>query len=371
MSLAWSMNGEADRRAPIARCAGSPSDRKPDGPRASRYHRILVKPLVVAALTFATALVPVVVHAQSTSDQAAAEALFKQARALMTAGHYAEACPKLVESERLDPSAGTMLNLATCFEKNGQIASAWVTFKNAATAAQRANEPDRAKLARSKVAELEPKLPTLTITVAPAADLPTLVVKRDGETVGRAGWGSPIPVDPGPHSIEASAPGRRSWQSQAVMEGPAAKATVEVPPLAEEGGPTTAATSSTPTTLVPAPPPSTPGSTQRVLGFVVGGVGVVGIGVGSVFGFIAKSHVNDSAPHCTGSVCDGVGVSALSDARSAATVSTVAFVAGGAALAGGVVLYLVAPRAASSSTGWVVTPGSAGAVAGLTLRGGW
>lgn len=147
--------------------------------------------------TVCAMLVPALAHAQSVSDQAAAEALFKQARDLMAAGDYAQACPKLVESERLDPSAGTMLNLASCYEKNGQLASAWVTFKGAATAAQKANEPERAKLARGRVAKLEPRLPTLTITVAAEADLPGLVVTRDDEKVGRAEWGTPIPIDPG------------------------------------------------------------------------------------------------------------------------------------------------------------------------------
>ncbi len=333
-----------------------------------------MRTLAAAVVTVAFVLASTPLRAQSASDQATAEALFKQARDLMTAGHYAEACPKLAESERLDPSAGTMLNLATCYEKNGQIASAWVTFKGAASAAQRANEPDRARLARTKVTELEPKLATLTVVVPPGADLPDLVVKRDGEALGRASWGTPIPVDPGAHSIEATAPGHKAWQSQTTVEGQAAKASIEVPPLAAD-------TSS----LVPAPPapapgspgpgmpppaPPSPGSTQRVLGGVVAGAGLAGIAVGSVFGVLAGGHKNDAGPHCSGTLCDGTGISDLADARTAATVSTIGFIAGGALLAGGVVLYLVAPRG-PSSTGLVVAPGSAGSMAGLTLRGGW
>jgi hypothetical protein len=123
----------------------------------------------------------------------------------------------------------------------------------------------------------------------------------------------------------------------------------------------------------PAPPaaaPSSPGSTQRVLGVVTAGVGLAGIAVGSVFGVIAKGHLSDAGPHCSGTECDVTGVPALSDARSAATVSTVGFIAGGALLAGGVVLYLVAPHG-SPGTGLLVSPGADGSVAGLTLRGGW
>jgi hypothetical protein len=339
-----------------------------------------VRTLLAAALVAIVALallVPASALAQSASDQAAAEALFKQARDLMAAGSFAEACPKLAESQRLDPSAGTLLNLATCYEKNGQIASAWVTFKGAASAAQKANEPQRATLARAKVAELEPKLPTLAIVVPALADLPDLVVKRDGEAVGRASWGTPIPVDPGPHAIEASAPGKKPWQTEAKVDGPGAKTSVEVPPLLEDKavpapappGAGTGATA-TPAPAPPPPAPSTPGSTQRVLGVLVAGVGVAGIAVGSVFGVLASSQKNDAGSQCSGAVCNAAGISDLNDARSKATVSTVGFIAGGALLAGGVVLYLVAPHA-SSTTGLGVAPGADGSVAGLTLRGGW
>lgn len=333
-----------------------------------------MRTLATVAFALGIGLSSVAARAQSTSDQATAEALFKQARDLMTAGRYGEACPKLAESQRLDPSAGTMLNLATCYEKNGQLASAWVTFKEAATAAQNANEKDRAKLARAKVADLEPKLATLSIAVAPGADVPDLVVKRDGETLGRAVWGTPVPVDPGAHTVEASAPGRRPWQSQAVVEGPGAKASIVVPPLAVDASPPVPAPP-VPGSPPPAPPPaappsSSPGSTQRVLGVVTASVGLAGIAVGSVFGVLAKGHQNDAGPHCSGTECDVTGISDLGDARTAATVSTIGFIAGGTLLAGGVVLYLVAPRG-SPATGLFVVPGSDGSVAGLTLRGGW
>jgi hypothetical protein len=332
-----------------------------------------VRTLVAAALVASVCLASAPVRAQSASDQATAEALFKQARELMTAGRYSEACPKLAESQRLDPSAGTLLNLATCYEKNGQLASAWVTYKEAATAAQRANEPDRAKLARSKVGELEPKLATLTITLAAGADLPDLVVKRDGEAVGRPAWGTPIPVDPGTHVVEATAPGRRPWRSQADVSGPGAKASVEVPALESEAPPA-AASATTPktttTTATPPPPPPSPGSTQRLLGWIAGGVGLASLGTGSVFGLVANSKKNDAASHCSGTQCDSTGISLLNDARTAATFSTITFAAGGALLAGGVVLLLTAPRATSGS-GLVVVPGAAPGFAGLALSGGW
>jgi hypothetical protein len=324
--------------------------------------RALSSVAALVAVAACTALSASPARAQTGQDQAAAEGLFSQGRDLMAAGKLTEACAKFAESQRLDPSAGTLLNLATCYEKDGKVASAWVTFKEAATAAQRADEPERVKLARSKAEALAPSLPMLTVTVPPAADRPDLVVKRDGETVGRAVWGTPIPVDPGVHPVTASAPGFVEWKGEVKVDGPAAKVSIEVPALV-----------AVPAPPVAPPPPApastgTPGSTQRVVGVVLGSVGLAGLAAGSVFGLLAKKHLDDSNGHCTGAVCDSTGVSAVSDARSSATVSTIAFIAGGALLAGGVVVYLVAPRSGRSVG---LAPGAGPSATGLTLTGSW
>jgi hypothetical protein len=318
-------------------------------------------------------------RAQSSGDQAAAEALFKQGRDLMASGHLAEACPKLAESQRLDPGTGTLLNLATCYERNGQVASAWVTYKEAATAAQNAEQPERAQLARRKAAELEPKLSMLTIVVPPAADRPDLQIRRDGETIGRPGWGVPIPVDPGVHSVEATAPGHQPWQGQASVEGIAAQMSIEVPPLGEAiaetptpPAPPAASTPAVAPTLA-APPPEAHASAQRSIGLVTGAIGLAGLIVGTTFGVIAQSDNNDAKNHCpTNSTCNEQGLASTTSALHAATASTVAFIAGGALTAAGVVLYLSAPPAASGSGARVgLSPVVGPATGGVALRGGW
>jgi hypothetical protein len=318
---------------------------------------------------------PSMCWAQSSSDQAAAEALFDQGRALMAAGQHSTACPKFVESERLDPAPGTLLNLATCYEKNGQIASAWVTFKEAATAARKADQPERARMAHDKVAELEPNLPTLTIVVPPVADRPDLQIRRDGEIVGRPEWGTPIPVDPGTHSVEASGPGLKTWQGSAAVAGPSVKASVEVPvleaaPAAEPapGEPKPSQPISRP--LAPAPiaegvetatPSAAPGSTQRAIAWVVGGVGLAGIAVGGIFGGIALSNKTSGSSHCVGSgVCDQDGFNSMQNSRRAATVSDIAFSAGGALLLTGLVLVVTAPRRGSTTATIAIGPVSLG-----------
>jgi hypothetical protein len=338
----------------------------------------LARAAVVAAMATATATA----RAQGAGEQAAAEALFKQGRDLMNAGRFAEACPMLAESERLDPAAGTLLNLATCYERSGQLASAWATYKDAATAAQRADQQERAQLARRKAGELETKLPTLTIVVPAAADRPDLQIKRDGDIVGRPAWGAAIPVDPGAHTIEATAAGRKPWHGQASVEGPGVQNTVEVPPLEIEPaiapGPV----------VPPSPPPAdaavrpepaiapvgrSGGSGQRAVAIALGSVGLAGVVVGAVFGGIARSDNNDAKGHCLiDSACDAQGMSSTSSAQHAATASTIAFTAGGVLVATGVVLYLTAPSGASAAGARVgLSPLVGAAVGGIALQGGW
>jgi hypothetical protein len=325
--------------------------------------------------------------AQSSSEQAAAEALFNQARDLMNAKQYAEACPKFAESQRLDPAPGTLLNLATCYERNGQIASAWVTYKEAATSARKADQAERARLARDKAAELEPKLPTLVIVVPSASDRPDLEVRRDGAAVGRPEWGVPIPVDPGPHQIDAIEPGHKGWQGKATLAGAGAKESIEVPPL--EALPPDAASPvpgapppATPGPANPAiavgvvpPPADPPGRVQRTAGIVVGAVGLGLAAIGGVFGLIAVADKSTSTGECISDgnslVCSAKGYSAAHDAKSVATVSTVGLIAGGTLFAAGLVVFFTAPSSKSApATGWItpfVGEGAAGARVGASF----
>jgi hypothetical protein len=343
---------------------------------------------VTAAAALAVTLASGSAFAQSASDQAAAEALFKQGRGLMTAGQYADACPKFAESQRLDPAPGTLLNLATCYERNGQIASAWVTFKEAALVARKAEQSERARLARDKAAELEPELPTLTIVVPAGSDRADLELRRDGEIVGRAEWGVAIPVDPGAHVVDASAPGHKGWQGKTQVIGAGVKQAIEVPvlePLAAlpEAAPPPPPPPDVPLVRVehprpspqpaPLPPVASPGpSAQRVAALVLGGVGLAGLMVGAGFGIAAAIDQNDATGECvsagTGVVCNLSGYAHTLDAQHAATVATAALAAGGALLAVAIPLYLTAPAHANVTSFWTLSPRVGRSEGGIGLR---
>ena len=80
---------------------------------------------------------------------AAAQALFDEAMRLMKADQNAAACPKLEESQRLDPGMGTEFRLAECYEKVGKLASAWAKFVSVADSAAVARMSDREAVAAS------------------------------------------------------------------------------------------------------------------------------------------------------------------------------------------------------------------------------
>jgi hypothetical protein len=117
------------------------------------------------------------------------------------------------------------------------------------------------------------------------------------------------------------------------------------------------------------------GSTQRTLGVVVGGAGVVALVVGAISGGVAISQSNTSKANCSPTdpnFCNGAGVSARQGEQSAGTVSTVALVAGGALLAGGAMLVWTAPSGKPSEALKVgLGPWAPGADAGLAIMGRW
>ncbi len=301
--------------------------------------------------------------ARAQGDKATAEALFAEGRKLMAAGNYAAACPKFAASQKLDPGVGTMLNLADCYEKTGMTASAWATFREAASAARGAGSREREQVARERADALEKSLARVNITID-AKDARDMQVKRDGIALEPAALGTPVPVDPGKHVIEVSAPGKKKW-TQTVDVRPAAQIAVRVPELAADGQVGTADTVTLGTTATS----EQRGGVQRGVAIGLGGLGVAGLVVGSVFGLKASSKWSDAKQHCAAvpENCNADGIALQQDATSAARISTIGFVVGGVGLAAGAVLWLTAP---SSSRGGA-TVGIGFESSQLVLRGGF
>jgi hypothetical protein len=304
----------------------------------------------------------------TAADKAAAETLFVDARKLLAAGKYQEACKALAESQRLDPGVGTLLNLGRCYEKLGRTASAWSTYREAAAAARAANQGAREKNARQAADALEPKLPKLTVVVTGAETNPRLEVRRDGAVVPPSMWGMAVAIDPGNHLFEASAPGSKPWRTQVVAEA-GKPITVTIPAL--EADPKAALDARTPPTAKPvktektagpvnvpepAPAPTTGLGAQRVVGIVVGGAGLIGTAVGGYFALRAKSTYDGADCNPITNDCSSQGISDRNLAFGRARTATYATIGGLTAIVAGVVLFVTAPSRPSSEAATNAAP---------------
>ena len=273
----------------------------------------------------------------------------------MKAGHYVEACPKLEESERIDPGIGTLLYLGECYEKTGRSASAWATFREAASAAQAQGETDRARVAAARADRLQAGLSKLTLRVTPeTAQLAALRVTRDNVTLANGLLGVAIPVDPGKYHIVVSAEGYQSFEADLEVSAGGDSKTLEIPALkaAPSPPPGAAATSATaaPKVITTLPPrngepgaPRSHANGMRTAGYVTGALGVVGLGIGSYFGVKAIAKNSDAESYCPNGNdkrIDSRAESLTHDAKSAAVVANIAIGVGAAFAIAGVVLYL-------------------------------
>ncbi len=293
-------------------------------------------------------------QSDETERRAAAQTLFDDAQRLLQQRDFAHACPKLEEVIKLQPGKiGAMLELAECYEAWGKTASAWARYRMASDLATKAGDARKAD-ADAKATALEPTVSRLVIVVPESMRwLGGLVIERDSVPLGAASWGAAMPVDPGAHEIAAAAPNKKRWSSRVEMNRPGATITITIPMLEDAPGATSTGGAPTP----------------RHAGFVVGALGLVGVGIGSVFGLQAASRRDEANKHCDVDSCTSEGHALEQQAFGNATASTAAFIAGGALLAGSVVLVFwpaSKPPAAGTPTARLVAgPG------GVSLLGVW
>jgi hypothetical protein len=279
-------------------------------------------------------------------DSAGADALFEAGREALERGDIAVACQRFEESNRLESVAGTILNLANCREKLGQLASAWQRYREAVQKLPPGDE--RLALARERAAALEPRVPRLTVVLASGAPADAKVYRGNVE-LGGASLGLPLPVDPGEHVITVSAPGRS--ESRVVVEIAEAEQrelTVEAGPADSAVG-TSAADSSS--TLGPVRDrKSDDGSGQRTAGFVIGGIGIAGLAVSLVAGAQALGEKNTVDDECDQNRCTQAGLDAADSGKTWVTVSNVAFAVGAVGVGVGAFLVLSAGSSRGSET---------------------
>ena len=340
--------------------------------RAALAARLLAAVAPIAAVTIAAAPTPA--HAQPTAqEKAAAEAAFRQGRDLMAKGDYANACMAFRSSQQLDPQLGTQYNLGLCYEKGGMLASAWGELTDLAA---RDTNAARKKDAAARAKKLEPRLVKVLIVVRQAQ--PGLTVKRDGQDMTPI-IGVATPVDPGTSVIEASAPGFEPFTIETSLTGEGTTVTIEIPPLREKPEPPPIVEPPPPPERVVLPPPPVavdldPGKGRRRLGLITGVAGVAALATGGTFAYLASSANQDARDACGGDVGDcrgdvGRAQDLVSTARTDATIATIGIGVGAAAVVGGAILYLTAPKKLGPAEDVTLLPVGGRAHAGVALTG--
>lgn len=296
--------------------------------------------LVVVATLGLVAAGPGAARAQQNPQ---AEQLFRRGQALVKEGKFAEGCETLEASQRLESNVNTLLNLAACREKNGQLATAWALFLRAAAEARKhPSDHVLVQVAIGFSAKLEPRLPYLTVSVPDTSRVDGLVISVDGRTLDPAEYNQGIPVDPGSHEVVGRAPGHEPWRTTAAIAA-AERKSVEVPRFKEVAklapvprSPRRAAAGATPRGM--------PGLRKAAIG--AGAVGVVGLAAMTAFGLQARSSWNQAQADNDDEL--------RRDAESRAGLATIGGVVGVAGVAAGVTLWIVGkPSRAERRSAWM------------------
>jgi hypothetical protein len=307
-----------------------------------------------------------VASARAVAQEAAADALFDSARTAMARHDFDRACEQFRASDKLDPAAGTELNLADCEEKRGHLASAWELFR---TVEEKLNPSDeRVTVAHGRAQALQARVPRLTLELAAGAPKNSSV--RDGSVeLGSATFGISLPVEPGSHELVVSAPGfaARSFQIQ-LTEGEARSLVVS-----PGAAPSPAALPlDAPASSDPARPEQSTGSasSRRTFGFALAGVGVAGLGVAAITSVMVVSKKSAVDADCqVDKSCTSAGLNAAHSGQTLEVVSNVGWVVGAAALGTGAYFLLTTGSSSKPSTAVALLPNPTGGQ--LSLSRSW
>jgi hypothetical protein len=273
------------------------------------------------------------------------------ARDLATAGveayqrdNFADASSKLERAYQVlrVPSLG--LWSARALVKVGQWVKASERYREVMRLSVAEGDQAVQKQARADAATeldaLTPRIPRVVIKLEGAGAEDT-TVSVDGVAVSAALIGESRVIDPGRHLVEARRGDQVAKVEVVLAEGETKDALLTLAPGGSPAPSAPPVTSSAPQAAASPPASDTGLGTRRTLALVVGGLGVVGVGVGSVLGLQAKSKLDEAnGAGCSGATCPTQsGLDANDAAMTAGTFSTVAFAIGGVALAGGAVLW--------------------------------
>lgn len=226
-----------------------------------------IAPLLVALAT-ATALggAPATARADATSaaDLKKARAQFQRGIELEQASNWSEAIQQFRDVGAVRMTPQVRFHIAYCEEELGRLVTALGGYELAQGEADQVG-PDFKHEVESAITELRARIPKLMIDRGKNAD--AALVQLDGVDLGASSVGVEVPLDPGPHTVTATAPGFQQFTETAdLKEKEVTHVTLDLVPEPE------------------APPPKPPvkevivieeqQAPNRTIPYVVGGAGI-------------------------------------------------------------------------------------------------
>ena len=287
--------------------------------------------------------------------------LFVQAEQDEDAERWSDALDKLRSVSQVRLTAGVRYHMALCEQHLGKLAHAYAEYEAAENQARLENAADVLRLVGAQLAALKPRVPRLTIHVAPFVQ--EMSLKLDGQRIAPASVGAAIPVDPGEHRVEATAPDRPGAAGAVTLqEGESRQldlrfGAAQSPPATQANEPSAL---NPPSPAEPSKPAETTARSSRPAAAVAAAIGIGLAGAGVAAFFIAgneRDRAVDWCGHQTDS-CGGL----------VQLVRTIDFLAAaawtGAAISGAAAIVLWTKRSDAPSGAAVsltVGPGTVGA----------
>jgi hypothetical protein len=278
------------------------------------------------------------------SSRAAARKLGYSGVEAYQAGDFKTAHEKLEKSYRVLQVPSLGLWSARTLVKLGKLVEASERYLEVSrltvSSGDQAVQKQALAEAASELEALSSKIPSLVVQLQGATPA-EVKVSVDGTAISGELVNEARPLNPGQHRVEGHRGSEEAVVEVRLAEGEQKTAVLRF------GGQAAAALP----TQAPDQAPASRGGlgTRRTLALVAGGVGLVGVGIGTYFGLQSKSKLDDAEEYCRGSACtDPRGVSAGEDAYAAGNISTVGMVVGALGLGGGIVLWVTAPKSSST-----------------------
>lgn len=198
-----------------------------------RFPRLnLLITLAAAAGAGLSVPAPALAAEPTPSEISVARRLFDEGKSAEEAARWREAADKFRQAAAIKDTPGIRFHLARCEEEQGAFVEALVEYDRARELLDGGvKAPDVERLLPEARERVRAKVALVTLRVPNGTQ--NASVSLDGKPVSATVLGVPLPLNPGRHRLQASAPGRTAYDKELQLgSGEVREVALELPPAA-------------------------------------------------------------------------------------------------------------------------------------------